>query len=185
MPRTLILGGGFGGIAAATELRRLLGDGHEITLVDARPRFSMGLRKLWQLVGHGSIAEGSRERSLLARHGIEFVQQEVVGIDPAARSARSATEEWVGDHLVVALGAESHPELVPGLVEHGHDVWSASGVPGAAAALARFEGGRILVLVAGAPYPCPPAPYECLFHLDEHLQARWRPRMPASTRSGT
>ena len=32
--RTLILGGGFGGIATAVELRRLLGADHEIVLVD-------------------------------------------------------------------------------------------------------------------------------------------------------
>ena len=44
--RTLVLGGGFGGIAAAVELRRLLGDDHEVTLVDRKPEFTMGLRKL-------------------------------------------------------------------------------------------------------------------------------------------
>ncbi len=73
---------------------------------------------------------------------------------------------------MVALGAESRPDLVPGLAEHGHDVWSFAGVPAAAEALAAFDGGRIVVLIAGAPYPCPPAPYECAFHLHEHLLAR-------------
>ncbi|MGH3044196.1 MAG: NAD(P)-binding protein, partial [Gaiellaceae bacterium] len=40
--RTLVLGGGFGGIATAVELRRLLGDDHEIVLVDRKPQFAMG-----------------------------------------------------------------------------------------------------------------------------------------------
>ena len=62
--RTLILGGGFGGIAAGVELRRLLGDEHEVVLVDRKPEFAMGLRKLWELVGHGTIAEGSRSTPL-------------------------------------------------------------------------------------------------------------------------
>jgi cation diffusion facilitator CzcD-associated flavoprotein CzcO len=44
--RTLVLGGGFGGIAAAVELRRLLGDDHEIVLVDRQPQFVMGA--LWK-----------------------------------------------------------------------------------------------------------------------------------------
>jgi NADH dehydrogenase FAD-containing subunit len=35
--RTLVLGGGFGGIATAVELRRLLGDDHEIVLFDRKP----------------------------------------------------------------------------------------------------------------------------------------------------
>ena len=71
--RTLVLGGGFGGIAAAVELKRLLGDDHEVVLVDRKPEFTMGLRKLWELVGHGTIAEGSRSRALLYRHGIRVV----------------------------------------------------------------------------------------------------------------
>src|SRR5262245_51182972 len=172
MARTLILGGGFGGISAATELRGLLGDDHQIVLVDRRPRFSMGLRKLWELVGIGTIADGSRERRLLGEQGIEVVEEEIVSIDPVARSAASARSEWTSDHLVVALGADARPDLVPGLVEHGHEVWTGPGARRAAEALARFEGGRIVVLVAGAPYPCPPAPYECLFHVHEHLRRR-------------
>jgi len=63
MAGSLILGGGFGGITVATELRRLLGEDHEITLVDHSEWFHMGLRKLWDLVGVGSLAEGSRPRA--------------------------------------------------------------------------------------------------------------------------
>jgi len=170
--RTLVLGGGFGGIATAVELRRLLGDDHEIVLVDRKPEFTMGLRKLWVLVGHGTIADGSRSRSLLARHGVEFLQTEIKAIDPSGRRTETSDGWLDGDHLVVGLGAVSRPDLVPGLPEHGHDVWSFAGVPPAAEALRAFDGGRILVLIAGAPYPCPPAPYECALHLHEHLLAR-------------
>ena len=172
MARTLVLGGGFGGIAVSTELKRLLGDEHEVVLVDRGERFSMGLRKLWELVGHATIADGSRPRSALSARGIRVVRGEVEAIDPDARAATVAGETLRGDFLVVALGAVPRPDLVSGLAEHGHDVWSAAGVPGAARALAGFEGGRILVLVAGAPYPCPPAPFECAFHVDEHLRSR-------------
>jgi len=170
--RTLILGGGFGGIGAAVELRSLLGDDHEVVLVDRKPEFVMGLRKLWELVGIGTVAEGSRARSLLARHGITFVEADISAIDPAARAADTSEGRLDGDQLVVALGAVGRPDLVPGLADHGHDVWSFAGVPEAAEALREFDGGRIVVLIAGAPYPCPPAPYECVLHLDEHLRER-------------
>ncbi len=133
--RTLVLGGGFGGIATAVELRRLLGDDHEIVLVDREPQFTMGLRKLWVLVGHGTIADGSRSRSLLARHGVEFLETEINAIEPSGRRAETSDRWLEGDHLVVALGAVSRPDLVPGLPEHGHDVWSFGGVPAAAEAL--------------------------------------------------
>jgi sulfide:quinone oxidoreductase len=170
--RTLILGGGFGGIATAVELRRLLGGDHELVLVDRAPQFAMGLRKLWELVGRGSIADGSRPRALLARHGVEFLQAEIQAIDASGRRAETPDGWLDGDQLVVALGAVSRPDLVPGLGEHGHDVWSFAGVPAAAEALGAFAGGRIVVLVAGAPYPCPPAPYECVLQLHEQLLAR-------------
>jgi sulfide:quinone oxidoreductase len=170
--RTLILGGGFGGIATAVELRRLLGDDHEIVLVDRKPQFAMGLRKLWELVGHGTIADGSRSRALLARHGVELLPMEITAIDASGRRAETADGWLDGDHLVVALGAVSRPDLVPGLAAYGHDVWDFAGVPAAAEALRGFDGGRIVVLIAGAPYPCPPAPYECALHLHEHLLAR-------------
>jgi sulfide:quinone oxidoreductase len=173
MPSTLVVGAGFGGITVATELKRAaLGDAHDVTLVDRSERFSMGLRKLWELVGHATIAEGSRSRDALAAHGIDVVRAEVEAIDPDARTATVDGTTLRGDSLVIALGAVARPDLVPGLAEHGHDVWSTAGVPGAARALAEIDGGRIVVLVAGAPYPCPPAPFECVMHVDEHLRSR-------------
>src|SRR5262249_38723058 len=170
--RTLILGGGFGGIAAGVELRRLPAD-EEVVLVDRKPAFVMGLRKLWELVGIATIADGSRHRRrLLEEHGIEFVEAEITSIDVVQLTAKTTVGMLSGDHLVIALGAVSRPDLVPGLTGHGHDVWDFAGVQAAADALARFTGGRLVVLVAGAPYPCPPAPYECALHLDEYLRER-------------
>ncbi|MEP7223839.1 MAG: FAD/NAD(P)-binding oxidoreductase [Actinomycetota bacterium] len=170
--RTLILGGGFGGLTVATELKRLLGAEHEVVLVDRKEHFSMGLRKLWELVGHATIADGSRSRGALRDRGIRVVREEIQEIDAAARAAKVGSEQIDAADLVIALGAVSRPDLVPGLAEHGHDVWDVAGFPAATDALAQFEGGRIVVLIAGAPYPCPPAPYECAIHVHEHLRDR-------------
>ena len=93
----------------------------------------MGLRKLWGLVGHGTIAEGSRARALLGERGVRVVEEEVVAIDPAARAAEMTSGRLDADHLVIALGAVSRPDLVPGLAEHGHDIWALASVPAAAA----------------------------------------------------
>ena len=160
MGRTLILGAGFGGITVATELRRLLGEDHEIVLVDRREQFSMGLRKLWALVGMGTVEQGSRRRELLRDRGIDFLQRRIESIDPARRVAVTDEGELGGDYLVIALGAVSRPELVSGLAEHAHNVWDIEGVPALKADLDRFEGGHIVIVIAGVPYTCPPAPYE-------------------------
>jgi sulfide:quinone oxidoreductase len=169
---TVILGGGFGGVSVATELRRLLGDGHRIVLIDRSERFVMGLRKIWELVGHATLADGSRPLRMLADRGIEVVHGEIRAIDPDARAAETDHGRVAGDHLVVALGAVARPDLVPGLAGNGHDVWSADRVPAAAQAFARLDGGRVVMLVAGAPYPCPPAPFECAMHMHESLRRR-------------
>ena len=172
MARTLILGGGFGGITVATELRRELGDDHEIVLVDRREGFFMGLRKLWELVGIGTMDEGTRSREMLDAHGIRFLQQEVTAIDPERRAAVLDGEILEADHLVVALGAEPRADLVPGLDEHGFNAWARPRIPKLAATLDAFERGRLAIVIAGVPYKCPPAPYELAMLLDEWLRER-------------
>ena len=127
--RTLVLGGGFGGISAAVELKRLLGDDHDVMLIDRNPDFRMGLRKLWALVGLGTVAEGSRPRQLLADQGVTVVQEVVTEIHPGSRAAQIPIGRIDGDHLVIALGAMSRPDLVPGLADYGHDVWGFAGSP--------------------------------------------------------
>jgi sulfide:quinone oxidoreductase len=170
--RTLILGAGFGGLAVATELRRLLADDHEIVLVDRNEQFSMGLRKLWELVGHATIAEGSRSRRRLKQPGIRFLEDEVQSIDPSACAATTSSGTIEADYLVVALGCEPRPDLVEGLTDHGHHVWNVEGARAAADALARLDGGPIAIVIAGVPYTCPPAPYECAMLVDEYLRER-------------
>ncbi len=172
MTQTLILGAGFGGLTVATELRQQLGPDHDIVLIDRRPEFLMGHRKLWALVGVGSLEEGSRSRALLEERGLRFLQQDILAIDPEARSVRTEAGTIEADHLVVALGAEPRPGLVPGLSEHGHNVWDPQAVPGLLEALGRLYEGTIAVVIAGVPYTCPPAPYECAMLLDDDLRER-------------
>ena len=76
--RTLVLGGGFGGLTVASELKRLLGAKHEVVLVDRKEYFSMGLRKLWELVGHATVADGSRSRDALRERDVRVVRAEIL-----------------------------------------------------------------------------------------------------------
>ena len=100
------------------------------------------------------------------------MRAEIESIDPSDRSARVGGRKLKADYLVIALGAAQRPDLVEGLSQFGHDIWSTASIAGAASALADFDGGRIVVLISGAPYPCPPAPFECAMHVDEALRTR-------------
>jgi sulfide:quinone oxidoreductase len=172
MARVLVLGGGFGGVSVATELRKALPGDHEIVLVDRSTTFLMGLRKLWALVGMGRIEDGSRDLRLLGGQGICFEQREILSVDAANRSVATDEGLLTADYLVLALGAESRPDLVPGLSDHGHNVWNVAGVPGLKADLEAFDGGSIVVAITGMPYPCPPAPFECAMLLDDLLREK-------------
>ena len=172
MARVLVLGAGFGGIAAVTRLRSLLDPAHEIVLVDRRTDFVMGLRKTWAIVGAHPLEEGRRNLADLRERGIAVRQATVEAIDPAARRAR-LDGEWVdADAIVVALGAEQVPDAVPGLVEHGINVWDRANAAQARDALAALDRGRLLVGVFGTPYACPPGPFELALLARDALASR-------------
>jgi sulfide:quinone oxidoreductase len=172
MARVLVLGAGFGGIATATRLRSLLGSAHEVVLVDRRTDFVMGLRKTWAIVGAHPLEEGRRSLASLRDQGIDVRTATVESIDPVGRRARLDGEWLEADALVVALGAEQVPEIVPGLAEHGINVWDRANAARAREALAALDRGRLLVGVFGMPYSCPPGPFELALLARDALRAR-------------
>lgn len=76
------------------------------------------------------------------------------------------------DRLVIALGAELAPELLPGFAEAAHDVYTLDGAAAAGALLREFAGGRVVVLVSRLPYKCPAAPYETALLAEALLRRR-------------
>lgn len=176
MHRILILGGGFGGIAAARRLRARLDPADEVILVDRRAYFMMGFRKSWGLVGEAPLEAGQRPLSALERAGIRYRQGTLTGLDPAARAAEVDGQRLEADALIVALGAELAPEIVPGLSESGaHNVYDPQAIPRAAEAVQAFKGGTVGVGVFGAPYKCPPGPFEMALLLKGLFAARGVP----------
>ncbi|MDX1511796.1 MAG: FAD/NAD(P)-binding oxidoreductase [Nitriliruptorales bacterium] len=166
-----VLGGGFGGLAAATELRRLLPDA-AIRVVDAGDEFFMGFAKLWELGDVRSLAEGTRPLANLAAHGIEHVRAEITAIDAAGRRAQTSLGELTADALIIALGGgvnATHRALLVG--EHAHDLYDPAALPAMKAAIDETSAGRIVVSILGGPFRCPPAPYEAAMIVHERLAA--------------
>jgi sulfide:quinone oxidoreductase len=168
--RILILGGGFGGLTAAVELKRLCGDRVDVTVVDREPRFTMGLAKLWVASGRRGAEECVHDRRRVERHGVKLVLDEVRALDVGSRRVETAKRTLAYDRLIVALGLDVVPEAVPGLVEHGLDLYHLEGAERVNRALEPFAGGDLLLVVCGTPFKCPPAPFEAALLFRERLQ---------------
>ncbi len=168
----VILGGGFGGITAAIELRRALPQEHRVILIDSRETFMMGLRKQWLLTGADTRAGGERSLAALRGKGIDVRRATVSAIDLERRAVR-ADAEWIAfDHLVVALGAEPRPDLVPGFSRSAFNMYDADDVERLHARLSELRKGRVAIGIFGLPFKCPPAPYEAAMLLDQWFRGR-------------
>jgi sulfide:quinone oxidoreductase len=159
-------------VATAHALRRRLPPEDEIVVVERRPYFMLGLRKTWALVGRGTLEEGRRPLQALERFGIRVLPGTITAIDPANRAVEVDGRRWEGDAMVVALGAELAPEAIPGFREHALNVYDPQEIPRAMEAVRAFRGGQVMIGIFGAPYKCPPAPYEMAFLLQDFFEAR-------------
>ena len=169
----LVLGGGIGGLTAASHLRRLSPSEHRIVVIERKQTFSACMSKLWVMTGERKDpAEGERELSRLAGTGIELISGEIEAIDPAARTVRTTAGTLEGDYVIVALGAETNPRAVPGFAESALNLYERDGALQIQRALEGFGGGRIVVLISRTPFSCPSAPYEAAFLIESVLRER-------------
>ncbi len=169
----VVLGGGVGGVVAASELRGRLKERGEVVLVERSPRQSFQASYLWVMTGERTPRAITRDITRLERKGIEVVAGEVKGIDLTERKVAVGRREISYDYLIVALGAELAPDGVPGLAE-AHSYYDLAGAERLHEALASFEGGRIALVVADLPHKCPAAPYEGVMLLESFFHSRHR-----------
>ena len=166
----LILGGGIGGIVAAETLRKLLPREHRVVVVERSRDHVFAPSLLWHMTGGNDAAAFTRPLCALTAKGIELVSGELSRIDPTALSVDVGGQTLAADALVVALGADYAPEAVPGLADHGLNLYTLAGAGQIRAALDAFVGGRIVVLTAAPAYKCPAAPYEAAMLVDAYCK---------------
>ncbi len=156
----VILGAGVGGLVAANELRRQLAPEHRVLLVEKNPQHAFAPSFLWLMTGDRQLAEITRDVRALVRPAIEVINAEVRTINPAERRVENATGPLNYDYLIIALGAELAPEMIPGLTEASHTFFSLDGAAKLREALDSFSGGRVAIVISALPYKCPGAPHE-------------------------
>lgn len=177
--KVVIVGAGFGGLAAATGLHGLGAcDMAEVHLIDQSDAFSIG--GTWSYAMRGLCPlEATRLPLAQANIGATHLHANttVEGLDLEARTlALSGGASLDFDYLVLATGTVSRPELVPGLAEHGLDLARFEHVSAVGQAVneiaqaAQDAPKELLILVSETPYKCPPSPFEYAFIADDLMR---------------
>ncbi len=166
----VILGGGFGGLAAANELREKLSSDIKITVIDKKDWFMMDLVKLWIIKGTRKFEDSKRNLESIKKKGIEFVNEDVLSIDPKNKIVKTSKSEHHFDYLIIAMGVELAPEKIPGLKENGLILYDINHVSKIHEEIMQLKSGKLAFAIMGMPYKCPPAPFEAALIISSMLE---------------
>jgi sulfide:quinone oxidoreductase len=174
--KVVVVGGSFGGLNAAYELRRKLPPEGEITVISRDAEFTFIPSLPWVIMGWRDPARLQVPlEPVLQRRGIRFVHGEVQELDPGKCEIRTAGRTHPYDALVIASGAELDYAAVPGLgpaAGRTHSTFTCSEAAAARDALARAlaaDRGRI-VIGAAAGASCIGPAYEIAMMIDTVLK---------------
>lgn len=175
MKKLLILGAGTAGTMVANRLNRLLhdeSDQWQITLVDqCLTRYYQPGFLLIPFGGYDKADVVKPKRDFIPT-GVAFIQSAIEMIEPENNQVRLSNGDVLSyDFLVIATGADIHPEQTPGLGEHewGRSIQTFYSFDGATALfekLRNWNGGRLVLNVVENPIKCPVAPLEFLMLAD-------------------
>jgi sulfide:quinone oxidoreductase len=177
--RLLVLGGGTAGTMVANKLRRRL-DRRQwtVTVVDQNDVHAYQPGFLFIPFGGYRPEEVVRPRRRYLTRDVELVLGEIDRVDPAARTvAFTDGRSLAYDYLVIATGTTPRPDQTPGMLgpqwrRSIFDFYTLDGATALAEALARFDGGRIVVHIVDMPIKCPVAPLEFAFLADAYFRQR-------------
>jgi sulfide:quinone oxidoreductase len=122
MARIVVLGGSFGGLTAAFELRRLLGKKADITVVSEDDRFVFLPSLPWLIMGWRKPEDITLKVSdILKPKNIDFIHEPARQIDPNASKVTTSTKQLAYDYLVISTGPYLSFDEIPGLgPDKGH-----------------------------------------------------------------
>lgn len=165
--RVVVVGGGVGGCTAAKYLRKL-DPSIQVTLIEAKPAYTSCFMSNEVLSGERTLESLTFGYDGLRRHGVEVVQDRVVGIEPDTKQVITNSGDRLGfDACVVSPGVGFKWDAISGYSEEIANTsiphaWFA----GPQTQLLRDqltampEGGHVIIVAPKNPFKCPPGPYE-------------------------
>jgi sulfide:quinone oxidoreductase len=115
--RVVVLGSSFAGMTAALEVRKRVGDRHEIVVLDPRPDFTFIPSLIWLPFGLRDADDVTFPLGPLYRsRGIRFVNEAAAKIDLGARAVTTSSGEQIAyDRLLIGTGPRLAFEKIAGL----------------------------------------------------------------------
>jgi len=165
--RVVVIGGGFGGATAAKYIR-LWAPSVDVVLVERESAFISCPISNLVLGGYSTMQDITVSYDGLARHGVQVVRDEAVGIDAARKTVRLASGGDIGyERLVVSPGIDFNFGEVQGYesaMQSGRVLHAWKAGPQTEALRRQLvemrDGGVVVLSIPLAPYRCPPGPYE-------------------------
>ena len=173
IPHVVILGGGFGGLSSANELRNTLSSSQvKITVIDKKDWFMVGFAKLWIINGTRTFENSIGSLNELSKKEINFIKEEILEINSQNKTIKTNSQNIEFDFLIISTGAVLAPQKIPGLVENGFNLYDHEQLLEIRDKLESIESGKIAISIMGMPYKCPPAPFEASLLIDSMLRKR-------------
>ena len=177
MKKIIVLGGSFGGLTAALELRRLLGRDAEITLVSGDDRFVFMPSLPWLIMGQRRPQDITlKVPDILAPRNIGFINEAAERIDPDTCKVFTAKREIPYDYLIISTGPYLAYDEVPGLgPEKGYTASTFTLDHAVAANLAwqkTLEDPGPIIVGSAQGVSCFGPSYELAYEMDAELRKR-------------
>ena len=122
MSRIIILGAGIGGVPMAYEMKELVGNEHDVTVISDSPTFHFVPSNPWVPPKWRTAEELKVELApVFKKKGIEFIQKAAAKVDPANNQIQmddGTTEAY--DYLIIATGPRLAFDEVEGLGPEGY-----------------------------------------------------------------
>ncbi len=180
MKTFLVLGAGSAGMMISRKLASAL-DSREwkVVLVDKDTNHYYQPGYLFIPFGYYQKSDVIKPNKQFISSKIEFILSEVELIDAENNQLKLADGKVIHyDFLVIATGADIHPEETEGLLDGGgwrkniFDFYTYEGGAAMHNFLEKWEGGRLVVNVVENPIKCPVAPLEFLFLADDYFRKK-------------
>jgi len=179
MRRLLILGGGTAGTMMANKVAPVLDEQEwQITVVDCTEKHYYQPGFLFVPFGTYRLQDIVKPRHQYLPSGAKLIVSEIDRIDAEKNTVLLKDQSILKyDYLIIATGAEIHPEMTEGLKDEEWgkskcDFYTPSGSERLGRILQNWQGGKLVVSITEMPIKCPVAPLEFLFLADSHFTAR-------------